>query len=96
MICFDLLFEWLWDVRHQLTSAESMICLMTFCFILLFSVEYGLVLGVLIHFLFQHMGLDVGIPKPKSSSSVALSTSAAIPRLIPNVDLAKDFGYGSL
>jgi sulfate permease, SulP family len=76
MICIDLMFEWLWDVRHKLRPTEYAISLTTFVLIQAFSVEYGILLGILLHVLCSYVGLDVGEPKiatmpsPRASSFV--------------------------
>jgi len=58
MICIDLMFEWLWDVRKKVTQSEYAICLGTFGCIQLFGVEYGIIVGVVIHIVCQKFGLD--------------------------------------
>ena len=57
MICIDLMFEWLWDVRTRLSQAEYFICLATFFLIQLLSVEYGIMAGVALHEAFKRLGL---------------------------------------
>jgi sulfate permease, SulP family len=63
MICIDLMYEWLWDVRKKLSTAEYAICLATFGLIQLLSVEYGMLAGVALYMLCEKLGLDVGVPK---------------------------------
>jgi len=49
MICIDLMTEWLWDVRNKLSNIEYTATIMTFCFIQLLGVEYGIAAGVLFY-----------------------------------------------
>ena len=63
MICIDLMYEWLWDVRKKVTPAEYIVCLGTFGLIQLLGVEYGIITGVLLYILFRRLGLDVGAGK---------------------------------
>ena len=60
MICVDLIYEWLWDVRHKLTPVEYMICLATFVSIQITGVESGILAGVVFHVIGQSLGLRVG------------------------------------
>jgi SulP family sulfate permease len=59
LICVDLLFEWLWDVRHRLTGPEYAVCLSTFALIQVLGVEYGILAGVVLYAALQKLGLDV-------------------------------------
>lgn len=63
MICIDLMFEWLWDVRKRLTSIEYVLCLATFVLIQLIGVEYGIVSGVVLFLACKRLGLNVGVAK---------------------------------
>lgn len=60
LICVDLLYEWLVEVRTKVTSIEYVICLSTFGFCLWLGVEYGLLSGVLLYLALRQAGLDVG------------------------------------
>ena len=60
MICIDLMYEWLFDVRTKVTQVEYSICLCTFILIQLTNIEYGIVMGVVIYLLCRKSGLDVG------------------------------------
>jgi MFS superfamily sulfate permease-like transporter len=60
MICVDLVYEWLWDIRNKVTPVEYVVVLATFGFISVLSVEYGILAGVVFYFICQKMGLDVG------------------------------------
>lgn len=63
MICVDLMYEWLWDVRRKLTTTEYGICLSTFVLIQCLSVEYGIVAGVALYLILKKAGFDVGVAK---------------------------------
>jgi len=63
MICVDLVYEWLWDVRLKLTKTEYGICLATFGLIHALSVEYGILAGVALHWVCKRLGFDVGVAK---------------------------------
>jgi len=60
MICLDLMFEWLIDVRTQVTSAEYLIMISTFALLLIFGVEFGIISGIVFYIIIQRMGYDVG------------------------------------
>ena len=60
LICVDLLYEWLWQVRDKVTAVEYVICLSTFGLIQWAGVEYGVVLGVFLYLAFRQVGLNVG------------------------------------
>jgi MFS superfamily sulfate permease-like transporter len=49
MICIDIMHEWLWDVRANVTGAEYGICLATFILIQFLGVEYGIIAGVALY-----------------------------------------------
>ena len=63
MICMDLLYEWLWDVRQKVTPVEYLICWLTFLCIHFTGVEMGIALGVVLHAVSQKIGLHVGQPQ---------------------------------
>jgi len=60
MICVDLVYEWLWEVRLKLKSIEYALCIGTFLFIQFLGVEYGIIAGVIVHVLLRKIGLDLG------------------------------------
>jgi SulP family sulfate permease len=60
MICVDLMYEWLWEVRSKLTGAEYLICLATFCLIHILGVEYGIIAGVVVYAICYKLGINVG------------------------------------
>ncbi len=74
MICVDLMVEWLWDVRKKLSVAEYVVALGTFLFIQLSSVEYGIISGVILHFVLLKLGYDV---KTKQQSTESYGKEAS-------------------
>ena len=60
MICLDLMFEWLIDVREKVTTAEYVILLTTFALLQILGVEFGIIAGVVLYIVVQRMGYDVG------------------------------------
>jgi MFS superfamily sulfate permease-like transporter len=63
LICVDLMYEWLWDVRHKVTPVEYLICLGTFVSIQFVGVQFGILLGLAVYVACQKIGLHVGAPK---------------------------------
>jgi MFS superfamily sulfate permease-like transporter len=68
MICIDIMHEWLWDVRANITGAEYGICLATFILIQFLGVEYGIIAGVALYVTCQKLDLDVGDQKELGDS----------------------------
>jgi len=60
LICVDLLYEWLWQVRDKVTAVEYVICLSTFGLIQIAGVEYGMLLGVALYLALLKTGFNVG------------------------------------
>jgi len=60
MICLDLMFEWLIDVREKVTPAEYVIVLMTFCLLQVLGVEFGILAGICLYVVVDKLGYDVG------------------------------------
>jgi MFS superfamily sulfate permease-like transporter len=60
MICIDLMYEWLWDIRTKLTVAEYIIGLFTFALIQLLGIEYGILAGIVVYVACRQLGVDVG------------------------------------
>jgi MFS superfamily sulfate permease-like transporter len=60
MICIDLMYEWLWDIRNKVTIAEYIIGLATFVLIQIIGVEYGILAGVIIYLICYRIGVNVG------------------------------------
>jgi MFS superfamily sulfate permease-like transporter len=58
MICVDLMYEWLWDVRTRLTTSEYCVDLATFGMILWLGIEYGIAAGVVVYVACQKLGLE--------------------------------------
>jgi SulP family sulfate permease len=94
MICIDLMYEWLWDVRKKITSAEYAVCLATFGLIQLLGVEYGIMTGVLVYVSFQKFGLDVGVRKGAQEVDESVEARAVLVKAHDdNVNVAN---YGSV
>jgi len=101
MICVDLVYEWLWEVRLKLKRLEYAICIGTFLFIQFLGVEYGIIAGVIVHALLRKMGFDLGIEAEnlqhngggtEKDESTGFTDSDA---LIPTSNSAiKDYGAG--
>jgi MFS superfamily sulfate permease-like transporter len=75
MICVDLMYEWLWDIRHKVNRAEYCICLATFGLIQLLSVEYGILAGVAVYFVCRKLGVNVGELRVVTTESATADTS---------------------
>lgn len=60
MICLDLMFEWLIDVREKVTTAEYVVLLATFSLLQILGVEFGILGGVALHICIRKMGYDLG------------------------------------
>jgi len=69
MICVDLMYEWLWDVRHKVTPVEYLICLGTFVAIQFLGVEFGILLGLVMYLVCRRIGLRVGDPRTMSTDA---------------------------
>lgn len=78
MICVDLMFEWLWHVRHRLPPAEYVICLATFVLIQLMGVEYGIFAGVLLYLGAGKLGFHVGPKKEEPAEDNSSEPNNAI------------------
>ena len=68
MICIDLMIEWLWDVRKKLSKAEYSVALSTFVFIQLTSVEYGIICGIMLHFILSKMGFKIDVAQDEETN----------------------------
>ena len=51
MICVDLMFEWLIDVRSRVSPPEYAVVLSTFALLQVLGVEFGIIAGVLLDWL---------------------------------------------
>ena len=47
-IGYDLMYEWLWEVREMVFLSEYFIVWFTFCSIHVFGIDFGIIIGVLI------------------------------------------------
>lgn len=74
MLCIDLMYEWLWDVRQKITKADHLVCLSTFVLILILGVEYGILAGIAMFWVCQRLGMDVQVStttaEPHSTTEV--------------------------
>lgn len=63
MICVDLLYEWLIDVRTKVSTSDFVLCWITFIVItVLGNVEYGIILGCIFYFGYHHCFIGVVYP----------------------------------
>ena len=60
MICLDLMFEWLIDVRAKVSAAEYVVLLSTFALLQIVGVEFGIMAGCCIYFVIKKMGYNLG------------------------------------
>jgi len=60
MICIDLVYEWLWEFRSKVTTAEYLIALSTFGLIQVLGVEYGIIGGIAVYVICRQLKVDVG------------------------------------
>lgn len=60
MICLDLLFEWLIDVRKKVSTAEYVVLLGTFALLQVLGVEFGIIAGILLYLAIKKLGYDLG------------------------------------
>lgn len=84
MICVDLMVEWLWDVRKKLAGGEYFMTLLTFSLIQGFGVEYGILLGVITHFILCRAGILI----PSKSSEDESKVQGSIIKVPTDVDKA--------
>jgi len=68
MICIDLMYEWLWDVRGRIGKVDYIIDLVTFMLIQILGIEYGILVAVVIYALCYRLGCDVGCDDCTSDS----------------------------
>ena len=90
MICIDLMYEWLWDVRKKVTPAEYVVCLGTFGLIQILGVEYGIITGVLLYIVFRKVGLDVGAGKGTAVDE--LGTEVQISNTLNHSKVTSNYG----
>lgn len=79
MICIDLMFEWLWDVRRKITRAEHAICIATFGLIQVLGIEYGILAGVGVYLCCAKLGLDVGSTSSDEDELLHASRKEIVP-----------------
>ena len=60
MICLDLMFEWLIDVRAKVSAAEYVVLLSTFALLQIVGVEFGIIAGCCLYFVVKKMGYNLG------------------------------------
>lgn len=60
MICLDLMFEWLIDVRAKVSAAEYVVLLSTFALLQIVGVEFGIMAGCCFYFVIKKMGYNLG------------------------------------
>ena len=75
MICVDLMWEWLWDVREKVTRAEYFIAWCTFILIQMIGVEYGIIAGVLLYVAGKKAGIDMGDDNHEMTKEESLDSS---------------------
>jgi len=86
MICVDLMVEWLWDVRKKLSQAEYSVTLLTFFFIQLTSVEYGIICGIILHLVLLKFGFNVN-SQEKDRSENSINEHITISEMVPTPDV---------
>mmetsp|Transcript_19351 Transcript_19351/g.41665 ORF Transcript_19351/g.41665 Transcript_19351/m.41665 type:complete len:708 (+) Transcript_19351:245-2368(+) len=105
MICVDLMYEWLWDVRHKVTPVEYLICLGTFASIQVLGVEFGILLGLVVYLICQKIGLRLGAPRNMTTAieeTEEVETAELLGTPTPesegsrNVDDNQATGYGAI
>ena len=94
MICFDLISEWLWDVRWKLTTTEYAICLSTFVLIQCLSVEYGIVAGVALYVVMKKAGCDVGVAKFSTHHETSRNRNDAVDMIGEDLLLVEEMDEG--
>jgi len=65
MICADLMWEWLWDVREKVSRAEYVVAWSTFILIQIMGVEYGIIAGVVLFLIMKKVGFYMGDEVPE-------------------------------
>jgi MFS superfamily sulfate permease-like transporter len=94
MICMDLMYEWLWEFRSKVTVAEYLIALVTFGFIHLWGVEYGILIGVVLYVCCRQLNIDVGELKQIPTQEDQIEIVSEIPDPIDvtaEKDAVKDY-----
>lgn len=73
MICLDLMFEWLIDVRREITSAEYATVLATFALLQMLGLEFGIIAGCILHLAMRKMGFDIGNDELANEDDMAIT-----------------------
>jgi MFS superfamily sulfate permease-like transporter len=73
MICLDLSFEWLIDVRRGITRAEYATVLATFALLQMLGLEFGIVAGCLLHAAMLRMGFNMGNDEEAREDDMAIA-----------------------
>jgi SulP family sulfate permease len=73
MICLDLMFEWLIDVRRGITRAEYATVLSTFALLQMLGLEFGIVAGWGLHVAMVRLGFDMGNDEKMNEDDMALA-----------------------
>jgi SulP family sulfate permease len=90
MICIDLMYEWLWDVREKVNNVEYVVCLTTFCLIQLVGVEFGILGGVGVYLTCHLLGFEVRELKVQDEQEGA-------EKLVPLCEsLSASYDYGAV
>jgi sulfate permease, SulP family len=56
VICVDLMYEWLWHVRHKVSTTDYILAWLTFLAIQVFgNVQYGIITGIIVHVVYTNM-----------------------------------------
>lgn len=72
LICLDLIFEWLIDVKDKVTSAEYVVLLATFALLQILGVEFGIIGGCILYVAIQRMGFNVGKDEKLNEEEIAI------------------------
>ncbi|KAL7546180.1 hypothetical protein ACHAWF_009520 [Thalassiosira exigua] len=75
MICLDLMFEWLVDVREKVTPAEYVILVSTFALLQVLGVVFGIIAGFVLYIIVEKMGYDVGKDAKLNEDDVTASNT---------------------
>jgi len=73
LICLDLMFEWLIDVRGRVTPAEYVIVLGTFALLQVLGVAFGIVGGCVLYLVVRRAGYDVGSADNTNEDELAIA-----------------------
>jgi SulP family sulfate permease len=73
LICLDLMFEWLIDVRRGITRAEYATVLSTFALLQMLGLELGIFAGCLLHVAMVRWGFDMGNDEKVNEDDMAIA-----------------------